>query len=141
MSHPRGRPFERGNHFSRGRPRGSRNKSTQALQKMLGAYAEPVIAKCISAALEGDRSAMRLCMERILPPIKYSPVQLRLPRVKNAVGVGSAMERLVQGVANGEIPPEQAEMMAKVLEIRASRLQEEDVERHVDRLFPSLAIK
>ena len=141
MSKARGRPFEQGNHFGRGRPRGSRNKSTQTLQKMLGAHAEALIAKCVVAALQGDRSAMRLCMERILPPIKYSPVQLTLPRVKNAVGVGSAMERLVQSVAKGDIPPEQAEMMAKVLEIRASRLQEEDVERQVDRLFPSLAIK
>lgn len=121
--------------------KGSRNKSTLALQELLGAHAEALVSKCVVSALQGDSSAMRLCMERLLPPLRNSPVQLPLPAVVNAVGVGKAMEHLVASVAQGQIAPDDAEKLAKVLEIRASQLRKEDVERQIDRMFPGFALK
>jgi hypothetical protein len=141
MNQPRGRPFAPGNKFGRGRPRGSRNKTTLVLQQMLGEHAEALVSKCVVAALQGDMAAMRLCIERLLPPLRFSPIQFTLPPVTNAVGVGVALEELAQSVAKGQITPEQAEMIAKLLEIRAGRFHGEDVERQVDRLFPSFAVK
>jgi hypothetical protein len=141
MSETRGRPFARGNQFGRGRPRGSRNKSTLCLQELLGAHAEALVSKCVVSALQGDSTAMRLCMERLLPPLKNSPVQLPLPAVRNAVGVGKAMEQLVASVAQGQITPDDAEKLAKVLAIRAGQLGSEDGERQMDQLFPEFARK
>jgi len=140
MREARGRPFARGNQFGRGRPRGSRNKSTLALQELLGAHAEALVSKCVVSALQGDSTAMRLCMERLLPPLKNNPVQLPLPAVLNAVGVGKAMEQLVTSVAQGQITPDDAEKLAKVLAIRAGRLGAEDTERQLDRMFPDFAL-
>ncbi|MFL6447385.1 MAG: hypothetical protein ACJ746_06805 [Bryobacteraceae bacterium] len=141
MSEARGRPFARGNQFGRGRPRGSRNKSTLALQELLGTHAEALVSKCVVSALQGDNTAMRLCMERLLPPLKNNLVQLPLPAVLNAVGVGKAMEQLVASVAQGQITPDDAEKLAKVLEARAGRLGAEETERQRDDIlgtFPLL---
>ena len=134
MSESRGRPFAPGNHLGRGRPRGSRNKRTLALQEMLGKHAPALVSKCVVSALHGDKSSMRICMERILPPLKYSPVQFPLLPIESVVGVGKTMERLIQSMAQGEIPPEDAEMIADVLKKRASLLEAENVEKQMGKI-------
>ena len=50
----RGRPFEVGNKQGKGRPLGSRNKSTNAARKLLDENGVPLTQKCIAAALRGD---------------------------------------------------------------------------------------
>jgi len=68
-----GSPFQPGNRFGRGRPQGSRNKATIALQKMLDGCGESITRKCALMAMQGDPTALRLCMERLIPPPKRSP--------------------------------------------------------------------
>ena len=58
-----------------GRPPGSRNKTTLLAQGLLDSNAEALIKKLIQMALEGDTAAMRLAIERILPPRKDLPLE------------------------------------------------------------------
>jgi hypothetical protein len=58
----RGKPFQLGNS---GRPSGSRNKATLALEALLDGEAEALTRKAIEMALEGDTTVMRLVMDRI----------------------------------------------------------------------------
>jgi len=51
-----------------GRTKGSRHRSTLAIEELLDGQAEALTQKAINAALEGDGMALRLCLERILPP-------------------------------------------------------------------------
>ena len=50
MNKPRGAPFQPGNTFGRGRPKGSRNKSTQAALGLLEKHHESLMAKQLKAA-------------------------------------------------------------------------------------------
>jgi len=50
----RGRPFEPGNKLGRGRPRGSRNKTTLVAGELLHSYALALMRKAIALALQGD---------------------------------------------------------------------------------------
>jgi Family of unknown function (DUF5681) len=71
---PRGRPFEPGTSGNpAGRPRGSRNKTTMAAEALLDGEAEGITRKAIEKALEGDMGALRLCLERVLPPRRDRP--------------------------------------------------------------------
>jgi hypothetical protein len=64
----RGRPFAKGRSGNpAGRRLGSRNKTTMAAQALLAGEAEALTRKAVEAALAGDPTAMRLCLERILP--------------------------------------------------------------------------
>jgi hypothetical protein len=65
----RGRPFQPGN---AGRPRGSRGKATVAAEKLLDGEAKALTRKAIDLAKEGDTTALRLCLERIVPVIDPS---------------------------------------------------------------------
>src|SRR5262245_26144335 len=98
----RGRPFEPGNKFGRGRPRGSRNKSTLLAQNLLHSYAEPVVKTCIQQAVKGDPTAMRLCMERIAPMRRDAPVKIGKLPTHTAADIAKSSEMVVQKVAAGE---------------------------------------
>src|SRR6266850_1308069 len=99
MNHTRGRPFQPGNSFGRGRPHGSRNSATIALQKLLDGHGEAITKKCALMALQGDPTALRLCMERLLSPRKEQPVRFKVGPVTTAVSA------VVQAVGGGELTP------------------------------------
>src|SRR5207248_1837063 len=72
----RGRPFRRGESGnSAGRPVGARHKATVAAETLLDGEAEGLTRKVLEMALAGDNVAMRLCLERILPPRRERPVR------------------------------------------------------------------
>lgn len=57
-----------------GRPRGSRNKTTLAAYSLFKDEAEAITKEAIEAAKGGDITAIRLCLDRIAPPIKHAPI-------------------------------------------------------------------
>ena len=64
----RGRAFEKGRSGNPlGRRVGCRNKTTIAAAALLAGEAEALTRKAVTLALVGDRTALRLCIERILP--------------------------------------------------------------------------
>jgi hypothetical protein len=65
-----------------GKPKGTRNATTLALEALLDGQASALTQKAIDVALTGDIPALRLCMDRILPPRKDSPVAFDLPEMK-----------------------------------------------------------
>src|ERR1043166_3904236 len=57
-----------------GRPPGSRNRATVAAEALLEGEAQALTRKAIELALEGDTTALRLCLERIVPQRKSRTV-------------------------------------------------------------------
>ena len=100
-----------------GRRPGSRNKSTMAAMALLEGEAEALTRRCVEMALDGDATAMRLCLERLIPPTKSRRVELPdLPDVASAADVPEALRALLGYVAEGELAPEEAAAIANVLE-------------------------
>jgi hypothetical protein len=56
----RGRPFERGNKFGRGRPRGSRNQISQEARELLLTFKGTVVRKSVLEAAKKDNGDNRL---------------------------------------------------------------------------------
>lgn len=104
----RGRPFQPGNKFGRGRPRGSRNKATLAAQALLDGHSDTLIKKCMHMALSGDATAMRLCMERLLPTRKELPVSVAPLRGRTAGEIAQSSERLLKQFSSGQLTPAEA---------------------------------
>jgi hypothetical protein len=99
----RGRPFEKGNP---GRPPGSRNKVTVALEQLLEGQAEAVVAKVVEKALEGDRMAMRLVFERLMGSRHERPLtDLDLPPIRSAADGAAVSAAILAAVGSGKITP------------------------------------
>ena len=73
-----GKPFRPGNRFGKGRPTGSRNTATLALQALLDGDGEAIMRKAIRLAKAGNETALRLCLERLIAPRKERLVRLKL---------------------------------------------------------------
>ena len=81
----RGRPFEKGRSGNpTGRPRGSTNRATKSAAVMLDGEAEALTRKAVELALAGDTVALRLCLERLLPPRRSRRVAFDLPTIQTA---------------------------------------------------------
>jgi hypothetical protein len=101
----RGRPFPPGNP---GRPKGSRHKTTQAMQVLLDGEGEALTRKAIELALAGDAVALRLCLDRLLPTLRERPVAVELPPLTGPKDAVAASAALIAAVASGEIAPGKA---------------------------------
>ncbi|WP_420557916.1 DUF5681 domain-containing protein [Roseovarius sp.] len=98
-----------------GRPKGARHKTTRAVEELLDGEAEGLTRKAVELALEGDTTALRLCMERIAPARKDTPVNFDLPAMKSAQDASQAAQAVLQAVAEGQLTPlEGASVMALV---------------------------
>jgi uncharacterized protein DUF5681 len=93
----------------KGRPKGCKNKSTKQAQilaqGMLNDEVILLVRKLLEKALEGDMTAMKLCIERILPPLKES---MEPTKVQHSIEVllkepkwltASTEPKLIDGVA------------------------------------------
>ncbi len=127
----RGRPFPPG---SGGRPKGSRNKTTLAMETLLEGEAEMITRKAIDMAKEGDTTALRLCMDRILPARRDRHVPFALPKLETAADAVKASAALVEAVAAGELTPSEAGELSKLVEgfTRAADLH--DIQARLEKL-------
>ena len=91
-----------------GKPKGTRNATTLALEALLDGQASALTQKAIDVALTGDIPALRLCLDRILPPRKDSPVAFDLPEMKTLNDTVSAMGAIVKAVGDGDLTPTEA---------------------------------
>ena len=84
----RGRPFAKGRSgHPAGRPAGARNKKTLAAAVLLEGEAQALTRRAVDLALAGDPTAMRLCIERILPPCRERTVKFALPPIESAADI------------------------------------------------------
>jgi Family of unknown function (DUF5681) len=100
-----------------GRPRGSRHSATLAAEALLEGEAEKLTRKCIELALAGDTVALRLCIERICPPRKDRPVSFPLPSINTARDAADVMSSVMSAVAAGQITPNDAAEISKVIAV------------------------
>jgi len=88
-----------------GRPKGSRNKATIAIESLLEGQAEALTQTAISKALDGDSIALRLCMDRIAPLMKDKPVVFPLPKMRDAMDASQAAGSVLSAVSDGTLTP------------------------------------
>jgi hypothetical protein len=135
----RGRPFEPGNTLGQGRPKGSRNNAKPG-QALLDEYAEPITRKCISLAMQGNQSAMRMCMERISPARRGASIQMNLPPVKTAADVDKAAEKVTQAIRRGQITPPDGDTLMNILESRSRVIERAQMESRLEKLEATLGV-
>ena len=131
-SKQRGRPFPKGRSGNpRGRPPGARNAATVVAEQLLDGEAEALTRKVIEAAKGGDMVALRLCLDRILPPRRERPVRFKLPELGSAADAGKAMAAITGAVACGELTPAEAGELSRLIENYANIIGIIEIERRL----------
>jgi hypothetical protein len=118
-----GGKFASGNKISNGRKAGSRNRASILAQEMIDSDGELVVQKALELAKGGDGAALRLIMERLIPPRKDKIIEFKLPQINNGQDASAAMAQVIEGVSAGELTPREGDSLAKLIE-SAGRLVE-----------------
>jgi hypothetical protein len=82
---------------------------------MLDGQAGEIVGAIIRRAIEGDPTAQKLCLDRILPARRDRPIAINLPEVSSAKTALDAMAAIVAAMGAGRCTPIEAEDMAKPL--------------------------
>jgi hypothetical protein len=117
-----------------GRPKGSRNASTLALEALLDGEAEALTRKAVSLALTGDIAALRLCLDRILPPRKDRPVSFEMLPINNADDARAASAALLRAVAAGSLTPSEASEVGRLIDVYVKSFEISEVLKRLDEL-------
>jgi hypothetical protein len=130
-----GRPFAPGTSGNPGgRPVGSRHKTTLAMEALLDGEAEKLTRTAIDLALAGDMVALRLCLDRTLPPRRDRPVLFTLPPVETTADVVKASAALLGAVASGELTPSEAAELGKLIEAHVRAIEVTEIHDRLARL-------
>lgn len=123
----------------KGRPRGAVSRRTQ-LAKLLEPHAEELINKAVKLAKEGDISALRLCLERILPKPRDETIELDMPEVNLTTSEELLMfgNRILTAVLSGDLSPEQAQKVLSMIGVQQEIIKMNEIEsrlKDIERLL------
>ena len=96
--------------------------------------AQALTRKAIELALEGDTTALRLCLERLAPARKDTPVSFDLPPMKSAQDASEAAQAVLQAVSQGGLTPSEAACVMALVESYRRTLETTDLEQRIERL-------
>jgi Family of unknown function (DUF5681) len=129
---PRGRPFAPGQSGNAlGRPRGSRNRATQAVEALVEGQAEALVAKALEKALAGDSNLLRALCSTLLPGRPDRMVEFDLPKIETAADGVVASSAVLMACGRGEISPSVA---GQVMDLIATHVRTIDVAAFEQRL-------
>ena len=104
------------------------------LEQMLEGEAQRLTRKVIDLALGGDLTALRLCMERLVPPRKDRPIHLDLPPIQTVQQISMAMTSIAAAISEGQITPGEGETVANILAVQKDVIATGELERRVEEL-------
>ncbi len=117
-----------------GRPRGIRNKATIAAEALLAGEIEGICRKAIEEAKRGNIQAIKLVLDRILPPKKEAPIFINLPSMKTGSDILEAIHRVTQAVSRGELSPTEGDCLTRIIERQAKVIEMHDFEHRLKKL-------
>jgi hypothetical protein len=104
------------------------------MEALLDGEAEALTRKAVEMALKGDTTAMRLCLERLLPVRRDRPVMFTLPRIKTPADAVKAAAALVEAVASGDLTPSEAAELSKLVEGFTRAIETTELLDRIERL-------
>jgi hypothetical protein len=120
------KPGESGN--VNGRPPGTDDRRREA-RKLLESHREPLIKKAVELALDGDTTALRICIDRIVPALrpKDAPILLAKPEGQ----LSDYGRTVLEAMAAGDISPDEGSTVMGVIAAQARIVEVDELERRV----------
>jgi hypothetical protein len=136
------RPFQKGKSGNpAGKPRGCRSKATLLVEALLDGEAEQITRKAIALALGGDVVALRLVLERIVPPRRDRPVQFALPPLQTAADACKAVAAITSAIASGHLTPSEGSEFVAIVDSYVRAVEAAELEVRVRQLEEAMIKK
>jgi len=127
----RGRPFQPGNP---GRPPGSKNKTTQALEQLAEGKAQQLFEKIFEQGLAGCVASQRMAADRIWPARRGRPVNIVIPPINSPQDVFAAIASIWTAIGEGQLTPDEASALSVVMDRSIQAITIYDITKRLDAL-------
>jgi len=117
-----------------GRPEGSRHRASVLAEGLLDGRVEALTEKAVEMALAGDVTALRLCLERLLPVRRERHLTMTLPSPVTAAEITAGFVRVVEALASGDLTPSETSSVAELLESARRAIETTDLARRIEEL-------
>lgn len=114
-----------------GRPKGVKDRRVALREKLLP-HADQLIEMVTTFAKSGDMQAMKIVMDRIMPPLKEEPIQITIPKIESAEDCTKAQAAVVNAVASGEMLPSEGQVMANLIDAQRRAYETHDLAKRME---------
>jgi hypothetical protein len=90
---------------------------TAVVEHLFDEHAKTIVQQLIRLAEQGDPTALRLCMDRIIPPLRERPLQFELPTIAAPADAVAAIAAITAGLADGELSAAEGLGLARMVRI------------------------
>lgn len=111
-----------------GRPPGIRDRRS-AMRALLEAHAPELIAKAVEMAKAGDATALRICLDRLIPAAKAKDDPVSLPDMSDSLADNSRV--IMRLLAESELTPEEASSILQALASQVRVIEATEVEQRI----------
>jgi len=98
-----------------GRPKGIKDRRVALREKLLP-HADQLIEMVTTFAKSGDMAAMKIIMDRLIPPLKEEPIHVTIPKIESAADCTQAQAAVVNAVAAGDMLPSEGQAISNLIE-------------------------
>ena len=118
----------------KGKAKGTKNRSTLAAEQLLQGDLNNICRRLVEEALIGNMQAIKLVLDRMLPPKRDRAIDIGLPKLQTADDAVNAMSLIIDAVGSGNITPSEGEAMSRVVDAFVRAVQAHDIEKRVSLL-------
>lgn len=109
-----------------GKPKGAKDKRTE-LRSLLEPHRNALVQTVVEIALAGDTTALRICLDRLIAPIRGNPI-----RIGSLSGTLSERgDQVMEAIAQGYISAEEAASLMSVIQSQARIIEVTELESRV----------
>lgn len=104
-----------------------------ALRELLQPHSKELVERAVELALNGDTAALKLCLERLMPPIraKDDSVKITLPKKGTLTEQAQA---IIHAMAQAKLSPREASAMLQALASQAKIVEVDELIRRIEAL-------
>jgi Family of unknown function (DUF5681) len=97
-----------------GKPPAIHSHHTTQVKELIASRLSELVEKAIGMALDGDAAAMKICLERVCPPMRPrdDPVRLDMPQGDTLATLG---RRILEAMGNTKRPDARSSVQAAAL--------------------------
>ena len=113
-----------------GRPKGKGKQTTY--RQILDANSKPLIQKLVDLAIEGDTTALSLCINRLIAPLKPRELPVELETVEGSLT--DQGQAIFSSMASGKLTPSEATALISSLASLARITETDELEKRITEL-------
>lgn len=117
-----------------GKIKGTRNKATLVAEQLMQGELETICRRLLQEAVEGNMQAIKMVLDRLLPPKRNIPVTIDLPKLENSSDALNAIAIVTMAVSRGEISIDEGEALSRMIEVYIRAMEAHDYETRLTKI-------